>query len=194
MKYWHLKRDGDEINCELEVIGPFWQELAYYEDNYVSPRSGPFNPSAIRLHVIRRGKKKCVMPDFLWSGTPPSCSQSCYDAFRDILGDNVNTFPLSIDGEPYVTFVPNQFFDLIDLEHSIYSTQESGLMHHFRRIILRSAPPKTVPIFGISRPDTAKLAILVSDDFKIRYESLGKTGLRFLQAFPLVLAQSTMES
>lgn len=183
MNYWHLRADLSQVFTEIEVIGPFWPELAYYQAGYVSPEWGSFSPENIKIRTLEP-KRKLKSRDFLYSGIPPSCSMDSYDLFRNLLSDFVEVFPLKVDDVAFVTVRPRNFLDLMDLDRSSYRVLASGKPYNFKHIVLRSNPQEHMPIFGFSNPETAWAQIIVNDEFKSVYETHNLTGLKFLKSYP----------
>lgn len=185
MEYWHLKDDTTQKFRDLRVIGPFWHELAYYQTDYVSPEWGAFDPTRIELRTSQM-RKRLKKRDILYSGTPPSCSENTFSLFEALISAFVETFPLKVDGTAFVTFRPKIFLDLMDFDKSAYGTLSNGKPYNFKHIVLRSAPPEPLPIFGFSSPETAWPHIVVSGAFKEICDQHELTGLRFLLSYSSV--------
>lgn len=183
MKYWHISSDTSRRYKGLYSDGPVWPPEAYYEEGYISPTWGKFDPSR-EAFFYKNSERRLPAVDISMSAGPLSCSRAVFALFSDLLGDFVAMFPLCVDHKEWVTFRPTVFLNNIDMTKSDYLRFEDGEPYGFRHIILRSPPDMNAPIFGFSHPETARFKVVVSDQFKDIFDRNKLKGVSFFQAFP----------
>lgn len=183
--YYFVRNFPIPNQAEIEVCdGPSWGIGAHYRTNEELEifGNGPFEPSRIKYQW--KMLDVSVKPNFV--GVDPgvlTTTVGMYEDFKKTVAPYVLEYHITISKDPYVSFRPRFFKDLMDREKSTFRLSVSGDLIMPKEIILTQAPERDLPIFGLEFEGKAKPFILVSESFKAIYEKSTCSGLKFQAAW-----------
>ena len=129
--FYRLSFDYD-LGSDIEIVGDHWvsdEELAHDRGE----QSELFDVTAAM--DLRWEEPHLENPTFNAFGFQPACVPAVLEPYSDLIENLVVCYPVTISGEAMVIVVPKFEFDVIDLDRSIHSVSESGVLYHFRKIV-----------------------------------------------------------
>jgi len=168
------------ITTPVPTSGGKFEEPWMFSDGRVVPEPGP-----IKARVRNQGVRRTFM--FAGVERVPIVSEPVAHVFRTLAPDDVQLFPVRVEGEPERYFIVNavKIIDCIDetncREVHVY-TQEDPFPERvgaYRWIYgLRIDPAKTegARVFSLNR---FKTAFIVSEEIKAALEKVGNLGVSF---------------
>jgi len=168
------------IRTPAPASGGAFDEPWMFADGRVLPDPGP-----IKSAISHPGEKRA----FVLSGIEqaPIVSEAVANVFRTIAPDDVQQFPVSVEGEPEQYFVVNAIavVDCIDeanCREVHHYTEEDPFPEYageYRWIYGLRIDPKKTEGAHVFRPKRFKTALIVSEKIKDALERVGNLGVSF---------------
>jgi hypothetical protein len=168
------------VTTPVPVSGGEFDEPWMFADGRVLPDPGP-----IKAQIANPGEKRTFV--FSVIEKAPIVSEEIANTFRTLALDDVQLFPVSIEGEPERYFVVNatKVVDCIneancrEVQHYTEEDPFPEYAGQYRWIYgLRIDPAKTEGAH-VFRPQKFKTAFIISEEIKVALEKAGNLGVSF---------------